>query len=268
MWAGIGIALGVIINPYFPADLVFTYRHFIPQTGRRAALQSAWGMNGIRMKPHNYLKTPCLHAGRAIVQRSPRIGIDRPQVDVRTATAFLIALLFGLMLFQARRFVEYFPALRLHIFAAFAWAPLFLDTETDPALRQNQRRSFRIDLKSNIPGLLLTVAVMAGIFKSIPAVQKQMERSKPYDLYSGASAWLVENTAEGERIFQTDWDDFPRLFFYNTHNTYLIGLDPTYLQLYDAEMYLRHLGKYRHSETRSHPRSLPHNSPPATFTVT
>ena len=47
----------------------------------------------------------------------------------------------------------------------------------------------------------------------------------------------MEHTAEGERVFQTDWDDFPRLFFYNTHNTYLIGLDPTYLQLYDAEMY-------------------------------
>ena len=38
-------------------------------------------------------------------------------------------------------------------------------------------------------------------------------------------------------VFQTDWDDFPRLFFYNTHNTYLIGLDPTYMQMYDTESY-------------------------------
>ena len=38
-------------------------------------------------------------------------------------------------------------------------------------------------------------------------------------------------------MFQTDWDDFPRLFYYNTHNTYLIGLDPTYMHLYDAELY-------------------------------
>ena len=34
-----------------------------------------------------------------------------------------------------------------------------------------------------------------------------------------------------------DWDDFPRLFFYNSHNTYLIGLDPTYMQLYNAGLY-------------------------------
>ena len=64
-----------------------------------------------------------------------------------------------------------------------------------------------------------------------------MGNSKPYDLYAGASAWLEKNTSPGARVFQTDWDDFPRLFFYNTHNTYLVGLDPTYMQLYDPELY-------------------------------
>jgi hypothetical protein len=38
-------------------------------------------------------------------------------------------------------------------------------------------------------------------------------------------------------VFQTDWDDFPRLYYYNTHNTYLIGLDPTYMQIYNPELY-------------------------------
>ena len=38
-------------------------------------------------------------------------------------------------------------------------------------------------------------------------------------------------------MFQTDWDDFTRLFYHNTHNTYLVGLDPTYLLLYDSVLY-------------------------------
>ena len=38
-------------------------------------------------------------------------------------------------------------------------------------------------------------------------------------------------------MFQTDWDDFPRLFFYNTASSYTIGLDPTYMERYDADMY-------------------------------
>ena len=233
LWAGIGITLGVIINPYFPANLVFTYRHLLPKLVEATSVSV-----GNEWYPYEtaQLLENSLPALVAFVSGALALGLAGRKMDVRTATSFLIALLFGLMLFQARRFVEYFPPFAL-IFAAFAWAPLFVDPEPDPVFRSKLTRSVWTDLQSNIPGILLTLAVTAGMIKSIPAVQEQMQRSKSYDLYAGASAWLVENTAEGERVFQTDWDDFPRLFFYNTHNTYLIGLDPTYLQLYDAEMY-------------------------------
>jgi hypothetical protein len=39
--------------------------------------------------------------------------------------------------------------------------------------------------------------------------------------------WLKANTLRSG-VFQTDWDDFSQLFFHNTHNTYTLGLDPTY----------------------------------------
>jgi hypothetical protein len=38
-------------------------------------------------------------------------------------------------------------------------------------------------------------------------------------------------------IFQTDWDDFPRLFFYNDRDIYTVGLDPTYMELYDKALF-------------------------------
>jgi hypothetical protein len=37
-------------------------------------------------------------------------------------------------------------------------------------------------------------------------------------------------------VFNTDWDDFPMLFYYNPNNTYIVGLDPTYL--YDRDQQL------------------------------
>ena len=83
----------------------------------------------------------------------------------------------------------------------------------------------------------MSAAVIVSIAVSIPRAREAIDSSKPYTLYADASAWLESNTAAGSRVFQTDWDDFPRLFYYNTHNTYLIGLDPTYMQLYDAELY-------------------------------
>ncbi len=150
-------------------------------------------------------------------------------MNARTATVFFAALFFAVMLFNARRFVEYFPPFAL-IFAAFAWSEIF-DFERDLT------PEFSSKLRTFAPAIVLAIAVVAGMVKSFPVVQNQLSNSKPYDLYAGSSAWLAENTAEGELIFQTDWDDFPRLFFYNTHNTYLAGLDPTYLQIYDPMLY-------------------------------
>jgi hypothetical protein len=49
--------------------------------------------------------------------------------------------------------------------------------------------------------------------------------------------WWQPSSPSGGLVFQTDWDDFPRLFFYNTANRYTVGLDPTYMQRYDAELY-------------------------------
>ena len=37
----------------------------------------------------------------------------------------------------------------------------------------------------------------------------------------------------GQIIFNTDWDDFPRLFYYDSSHNYVSGLDPSYL--YDKD---------------------------------
>jgi hypothetical protein len=133
------------------------------------------------------------------------------------------------MLFQARRFIEYFPPFAL-IFAAFAWAPLLSASKSVPAIPR--RFNPRV-----LPVIVLALMIAVSMVKTLPATQESLRKSKPYNLYAGASAWLIENSTEGDRVFQTDWDDFPRLFYYNTHNTYLVGLDPTYMQLHDQELY-------------------------------
>jgi hypothetical protein len=61
--------------------------------------------------------------------------------------------------------------------------------------------------------------------------------ARPEPIFQGASQWLTANTPQGARVFQTDWDDFPQLYFFNDHNTYTLGLDPTYSELYDRDLY-------------------------------
>ncbi|MFZ5909735.1 MAG: hypothetical protein ACOYYU_06950 [Chloroflexota bacterium] len=226
-----GLVLGMLINPYFPDNIVFSFRHILPKLTDATAISV--GNEWYPYETSQLLKNslPALIAfGSGILA----LGLAGRQMDVRTALALLAALLFGGMLFQARRFIEYFPPFTL-IFAAFAWAPLFPDPATASVspMRLGPLAFPRVRLSIF---LLFIVIVFSGL-KSILAAQDSLRHSKPYTLYAGASAWLEENTLPGERIFQTDWDDFPRLFYYNTHNTYLVGLDPTYMQLYDQELY-------------------------------
>ena len=242
IWSSVGVVAGLIINPYFPDNLIFTYHHFLPKL-----LDATSVRVGNEWYPYETetLLNNSLLALLLFVSATFGVGLTNRKMDTRTAASFLIALLFGFMLFKSRRFIEYFPPFAL-IFAAFAWAPLF--TKEYQLLTWssifNKNNNFLSNypkvtkfLQINIPLFVLTIMLILGMIKNIPATQGQIAKSKPYDLYQNASLWLQEHTSAGERVFQTDWDDFPRLFFYNTHNTYLIGLDPTYLQLYDEDLY-------------------------------
>ena len=231
LFIGGGILLGLLINPYFPDNIIFSFRHMLPKLTDATSVSV-----GNEWYPYNtgQLLENSFPALLAFGSGILALGLTGRKMDVRTGFALLAALLFGLMLFQARRFIEYFPPFAL-IFAAFAWAPLLPDPRPAPA--SLPRSGFWVFLRENLPAALLAIMVVFSAAKSIPATQDSLRASKPYDLYAGASAWLEQNSSPGERVFQTDWDDFPRLFYYNTHNTYLIGLDPTYLQLYDPASY-------------------------------
>jgi len=239
LFIGAGILLGMIINPYFPVNITFSIQHMLPKLSNATAVNV--GNEWYPYDTGQILKNS-LPALIAFASGILALGLAERKMDVRTALGLFTALLFGLMLFQARRFVEYFPPFAL-IFAAFAWSPFLLDSSTGTLnlnLKSDSEQKNRAPLqyiRANFGVIVLTVAVLMGVFKTIPAVRASIAKSKSAGLYADASKWLIQNTPAGSRVFQTDWDDFPRLFFYNTHNTYLIGLDPTYMQLYDAKMY-------------------------------
>ena len=230
VYTSAGILLGMLINPYFPDNLIFSYHHMLPKLADATSVRvgNEWYPYDTKQILDNSLPALVAFASGALA-----LGLTGRKMEARTALGLFISLLFGLMLFQARRFVEYFPPFAL-IFAAFSWAPLLT---TKPSSTQHASSRTMTLVQRYLPVMLLSLAVIASMAISIVPAREAIDRSKSYGLYANASAWLEKNTPAGSRVFQTDWDDFPRLFYYNTHNTYLIGLDPTYLQLYDADLY-------------------------------
>ncbi len=57
------------------------------------------------------------------------------------------------------------------------------------------------------------------------------------NLLAGASAWLRDNTAEGDVVFHSRWDNFGPLFARNRHNRYVSGMDPIFFYSHDPARY-------------------------------
>ena len=64
---------------------------------------------------------------------------------------------------------------------------------------------------------------------NVRETRKSIEGDAEPEHYEAAMAWISENVPPGETVFNTDWDDFPKMFFYDTKHVYVSGLDPTYL---------------------------------------
>ena len=71
--------------------------------------------------------------------------------------------------------------------------------------------------------------VTATLFINVQETGKSISDDHGQHYYEKGMQWVRENVPEGERVFNTDWDDFPKMFFYDTKHSYVSGLDPTYL---------------------------------------
>jgi len=64
--------------------------------------------------------------------------------------------------------------------------------------------------------------------------------------FQEANEWLIKNTPKNSIIFYANWSIWPLMFFYNDHNHYVAGMDPTFLYEYDRNTYWvwKNIGSY------------------------
>jgi hypothetical protein len=93
------------------------------------------------------------------------------------------------------------------------------------------RRSFSRTFGAVVLALLIIVVNF-----NVRETRKSIEGDAPPDRYEASMAWIRENVPVGQTIFNTDWDDFPKMFYYDTKHAYVSGLDPTYLLDRDKQL--------------------------------
>lgn len=219
-----GIALGLVMNPFFPSNVKFIYL----QTTSAGLLRVAkGGSEWMSFSPEKFVTTqfPFLFLFFLSIYIA---SIAEKKMKKDCLSLLFITLPLIVISFFWRRFIEISVPFSL-LFAA----SVFRDYGSDylKSLKINGENSSRIIAISLALFFLMTSILTANSTgKDIASDLRSPGR------YSGAAKWLNENGISMS-VYLTDWDDYPELFFYNSSNRYLIGLDPAFLYIYDKTMY-------------------------------
>jgi hypothetical protein len=249
-WVGLGSLLGLVINPYFPHNLYLFYEHArvkITATGFATKVGQEWYPYDTREFMVNcYVALVAMLVGYLAFDGSDRKRSQRP--------LYFLILSTGLMLMTARwkRFAEYFPPFAI-LFAAFTlegfWRgravftrlPEFVMEDLQPFLDRHEPAATAKEtqhdevwkwIKIGFVGAVLMLALGANVYRTARDIGESEQR----DYYSKGALWMRANIPPGQMIFNTDWDDFPRLFYFDPTHVYASGLDPTYLLDKDATL--------------------------------
>jgi hypothetical protein len=238
-----GIAAGLVINPYFPHNLTLFYEHarmkitagdFATKVG-----QEWYPYDTAEFLANCYVALAAMLVGYLAFDFSDRKRAQRPLYFMIFSTLLL------LMNARWKRFAEYFPPFAI-LFAAFTlesfWQgravftklpqdvladlqPFFDRQETAAAEKEKKSESNWQLLKAAFVAVALGVALFANVYRT----SRDIRESDPRDHYAKGALWMRANVPAGEMVFNTDWDDFPRLFYYDPTHVYTSGLDPSYL---------------------------------------
>lgn len=259
-----GMILGNIINPYFPNNLRLFWEHFITKFTASSEFAVAVGgewypYSGLELLTHFPVAMAAMLIGYILfVPKGSRLP--------EKATFFLMfASILLAAQFRSKRFAEYFPPFSI-LFAAFSWQAFILKDkihlpedfafEIGPYLdaekktgKQDKWETFKqaavwtlglvliVYFFINMIGLQKIGIDQGGLLGTISGNESNDRYRRSMEWAQGVDANGKENIPAGEIIFNTNWDDFPKLFFFNTKHRYVYGLDPNYLFSENPELY-------------------------------
>jgi hypothetical protein len=238
LYAGIGLVLGFILNPYFPDNLIFLWNHLLEYLLRPTPVP-------VSMEWKDYPSWILFDSSRGawvfMLIGILALSFQGRVMSRRSLTFFFVSLLFLVMLFRARRFVEYWPAFAI-LFSASAieesrLSLLALVESYFPRIGRERWKTFRMPFLS---GLIVALSVAAVI--SAQRAMDGIRENDPVDRFTEATGWLKANTPKDAVVFNAQWDIFPDLFFHDHHNRWIAGLNEAFIYYLEPRLWYLYRG--------------------------
>jgi hypothetical protein len=216
----IGAALGLLINPYFPKDLLLIFHHVHMLLAETVAIDV-----GGEWYPDDTWEVLIGNAALFALCFAALLTFDlrKRSRDSRPLFFLILAGIFLLMALRWQRFFEYWPPFAV-LFAAFTFHAAFAHSGEPESPRTAPARL-------GIAAWLIVMGAFAIV--NVRGARAEIRETRDPFAMRGTSAWLADHTPAGSLIFNADWVEFPELFYYNQRNVYVTGLDPRYL--YDSQ---------------------------------
>ena len=210
----LGLAAGLACNPYFPENVRFALAQaFVPlNSGPRLTMEflplnmewinPSWPVVGVWIAA--MLRTVWLWRKRKL-EAGPLLLLGM------SLAAFAGSI-------QVGRTFDYFVPLAV-LGAAAVISPWILES------RRN-----RVDAA----GVATVLFVLCAL--NVAGVYRAMAKTPQADRFRGASEYLLAN-GHGAVVFNTQWEQYPFLYFWNSRNTYIVGIEPSLMLHQDARRY-------------------------------
>lgn len=252
LWTGVGMVAGFLINPYFPHNISLFLEHLIAKSGS-ASMQAGVGFEWYPLNSWEFVNTAavaCLSMAVGYVAFGYVLSSIRPdKIRVQRPLLFLVFSSFLLVItLRSMRFVEYWPLFAV-LFAAFALQAAWDNKPALPGPLQQAGENLqpipanpelvggpRMLRKALFIGLIVILLGADSLYNLNAARLRITDVTKGLNYYQAGAAWLLANVPPGSLIFDVNWGDFPKLFFYDTKHSYVGGLDSVYLRDQHSEI--------------------------------
>ncbi len=236
--AVIGMVAGIVFNPFFPHNLPFLYNQFI-----RVGVVNYRHVIGVGGEWYPYqpleLATNTIVLTILLLLAIVAFLWTTKRQSRRSWTLLLLTAAFFVLTVKSRRYVEYYVPLGM-LFSVSALSDAYRPREWQQRLRTTARRlteRWRPFVLSVLLAVYLLIMIPTVATRDLVTEWRDLRRGFRSDQYAAAMRWLERETPRDAIVVHSDWDEFPLLFYFNSRNRYIAGLDPTFLYTADRPRY-------------------------------
>lgn len=241
-----GVVIAHIINPYFPTNIAVAQQQILDIAFIGGRPETRPGVEWSTLPAREFFRAIgyllplgvlAFSGAMVAVVQTVRRGATEDRTTATHAIALgILTVAFAFLTLQSRRHIEFFVPLAILAIAvgtqpvlAWCWPPRMTIGWRQPGMIRRPLAS--------IACAIVIGGFVVGATQAIAAQRVHFTNGYRADFLAGPMGWVRTHVPADELIFHGNWDDFPFFFRHDRTHRYLVGLDPRFSALADAERF-------------------------------